>query len=128
MKSYQVFILIGSLCLLTSFGCSKSDDLAPREEPPANELQFIYPGEEIPSGIKVMIAQSGKYLIPGGASSIHTRCFGTVTLSFELADSSPQSNTCQSDSGSSSQTNLISGVDELSFSMGLGSYAEVLLK
>lgn len=38
MKPVQVFVLAGILCLLTSYSCSKSDDISPRVDSSCAEV------------------------------------------------------------------------------------------
>lgn len=119
--------LVGAIFILSCFGCSKTDDVSPRIDL-TNELQIIYPGNEIPFGTKVKIVESGIYRVPDGASIVTTRCFGTVTVSYTPTEGPTQSNTCQNHDGGSNQTNPIPGVDQIEFSLGQESYAEILLK
>ena len=81
----------------------------------------------IPLNTKVSIEETGTYLIPNSADLITTRCFGKVTLTFEQPNGNVQVNTCQNSTGSSSQTNVVTGVNDVHYEIETGAHAEVTI-
>ncbi len=100
----------------------------PEIRPCKMDLQIIEPGNQIPLNSKVKITQSGTYETPNGATLLTTRCCGSVTVAYTPPGEDKQSNSCQSAEGSSSQTNVITGVEKVDFTLTPGSHVEVTLK
>lgn len=123
MKIVKIKLLLLSFYMLGFMSCT--DDTS---SPDPFLIQVVMPGEIIPIGTKVKVKSSGTYELPAEANLLTTQCFGKITVSFNLVDGTPQTNTCQSPSGSSNQTNFVSGAEELYFTVHPGSYAEIILK
>ena len=104
-------------------GCIEQENL-----PAPSSLQALAPGDIIPLETKVCIRSAGIYKLTHGASLLTTRCYGSISVSFQLPDSTSQTNSCNSPSGRTSQTNYISGVNEVFYSIQSGSYAEISLQ
>ena len=124
MKQSKFNLLALVWVLLIFSACSGSD---PEIDPPfdPNDLPVISPGEMIPMSTKVSIEETGTYLLPNDANVITTRCFGKVTLTFEQSNGNVQINTCQNSTGSSSQTNAVTGVSDVHYEIEAGAHAEV---
>lgn len=126
MKTIKSKLLILSLCMLSFMSCTK--DESPDTSIIPAILPVMKPGEIVPMRTKVKVNSDGTYVLPAEASLLTTQCFGKITVSFILVDGVPQTNTCNSPSGSSNQTNNVAGADEVSFTVQPGSHAEIILK
>lgn len=93
----------------------------------AAPLRTLSVGETIPLGTTVEIVDSGTYPLETGASRLRTRCFGRVAVTIERVPGSPETNTCDSDNGSSNQTNDVTGVDSVVYDIDAGALARVTL-
>ncbi|GJM29527.1 MAG: hypothetical protein DHS20C17_21620 [Cyclobacteriaceae bacterium] len=123
VQSYSIAIL-ASLILINS-GCSSNDDeVLPGFD---NSSPVLDAGAMIPMRTKVAIITSGTYLLPPEAGLLTTRCYGSVSVTLQQPNQSPQVNSCNSATGSSSQTNNVSGLTDVNFNVAAGSRAEVTL-
>ena len=95
---------------------------------PEPGLDTVAPGETLPLEVTVRVVESGTFDLPAEAASLTTRCFGTVTVEFTPPDGPVQMNTCESDDGSSNQTNDVTGVASVDYTLGTGSFAEVTVR
>ena len=92
----------------------------------AATLPAIVPGESLPLAVPVTITQSGAYMLPDNATSLTTRCTGLITVTIDRPGSaSPEVNTCNSPGGSSSQTNVVAGVNNVAYTVAPGGSAQV---
>lgn len=86
----------------------------------------VEPGATLPLGSTVTIDQSGGYLLPAGASTITTQCFGQVTVTISRPGlTTPEVNTCSSPDGSANQTNVVSGAANVTYVLAMGATAQV---
>ncbi len=115
------------VCLLTGLvlvtACGSDSETMSGPTAPSRTLSL---GETIPLGDTVRIQTSGDYPLPDGATSLRTRCTGSVTVMF-TADSGSESNTCESAGGSANQTNNVTGATLVTFQLGPGAFADVTL-
>ncbi len=109
--------LVASMGLVAACG---DDEVAAPDPPPV-----VTPGSTLPLGTTVRINTSGDYQLPQTATTLTTRCTGSVAVTFETMPGSPQTNTCDSATGSSSQTNIVTGASSVTYVLGTGALADV---
>ena len=107
---------------LTLSACNDGDDTTGPDGngPPTPTL---LPGDTFELGTTETLTLIGNYLLPAGATTITTRCTGEVTI--EIPTVPPQTNTCNSLTGSSSMTNPVTGASEVTYTFGEGAFATV---
>ncbi|MGI9303990.1 MAG: hypothetical protein ACR2RB_15015 [Gammaproteobacteria bacterium] len=110
-------------CTLAACGGGSSSD-SNTQPAPTSPTPTIEPGDTFSLGESETLTISGAYMLPAEAALITTRCTGEVMVTFETVPGSPMTNTCQS-SGSSSQTNIISGVTMVMFGLVDDAFARV---
>ena len=111
---------LAGLAFITACGGSTETMIGPTA--PSRTIQ---PGATIPLGETVRISTSGAYLLTAGANRLTTRCTGFVSVTFSTGVGPPQTNTCESADGSSSQTNVVTGASQVTFGLGAGAFADV---
>ncbi len=85
----------------------------------------LLPGDTFTLGISETLTVSGTYLLPGGATTLTTRCTGDVSVTFETVPGMPQTNTCDSPDESTSITNIVTGASSVTYDFGAGASAQV---
>ncbi|MEP1032527.1 hypothetical protein [Ekhidna sp.] len=113
-------LLVGIMGL---FSCQEHEGIQQ-----TSNMDVLLPGDIIPLNKKVCIKSSGIYKLTSDASLLTTRCYGSISFSFELPDSTGQMNSCNSPLGQTTQTNNISGISEVYYSIQSEAYAEILLQ
>lgn len=104
---------------LVAVACG-DDEMAAPDPPPV-----VNPGSTLPVGTTVRVNTSGDYQLPQTATTLTTRCTGSVAVTFETTPGSPQTNTCDSATGSSNMTNIITGASSVTYVLGTGAFADV---
>ncbi len=112
---------LGGVIVATALGLLGCGDTEPSNEP-------VSPGATLPLGTTVRIDEVGTYVLPAGATSLTTRCWGRVTVTFTPPGGATQSNTCQSPNGSANQTNDVTGVTSVMYEVDRGAYAHVTVR
>lgn len=116
--------VVAAICLAVA-ACGETTTGADDDtgEPPT-----VSPGATLPLGPTVRVGTTGTYLLPAGAARLTTRCTGRVTVTFTPPGGPEQNNTCDSQDGSSSQTNDVTGVTSVVYTLDPGAYADVTVR
>ena len=125
MKANLSTFILAMAVACTLAACSGDSSNSTTTTPsPASPTPTIEPGDTFSLGNSETLTISGVYMLPAGATLITTRCTGEVMVTFETVPGSPMTNTCQS-SGSSSQTNIVSGATMVMFGLVDDAFAQV---
>lgn len=116
---YRVVVL--GVVLLPSLGCESS---VTGTGEPFSSVPTVQPGDTLALSATEVVAVSGVYLIPPGATFLTTRCVGEVAVTIEAIPGNPMTNTCSGD-GSSSQTNMVAGVSMVTYQVTGSGFAHV---
>ena len=114
-------LLVLGLGLLTVLGCENSTTGAGGG---FSSVPTVQPGDTLALTRTEVVAVSGVYLIPPGATFLTTRCIGEVSVTIEAMPGNPMINTCSGD-GRSSQTNVVAGVSRVIYQVTGDAFAQV---
>ncbi len=115
---------LGALLLAAALGASAcGGETEPTAEPPT-----VAPGATLQLDATVRVDAIGTYQLPQGATSLLTRCFGRVTVSYTTPGGQQRNNECQSPDGSSNQTSDVTGVPSVTFDLDPGAYGHVTVR
>ena len=93
---------------------------------PELQWQKATPGQALDLGVTYSIDNSGIFFLPDGASTIRTTCFGKTTLLLDRGGDL-EINTCDSDSGGSNHTNIVSDLNRVEYDLDHGARVLVLV-